>query len=82
MVSFVTKESARLPEAHRQGLVFAFKAAYDSADTSLSETTTVAGRKGEWSAVVSYTRRDGEEAQAKTDAHLNDQTIQRNGRLR
>lgn len=78
VVSFVTKDPEDFLKLTGKDWYLAFKASYDSADKSLSETSTVAGRKDEWSAVVSYTRRDGEEAQAKTSAHLNDQTIQRN----
>lgn len=78
VVSFVTKDPEDFLKLTGKDWYLAFKAAYDGADRSLSETTTVAGRKGEWSAVVSYTRRDGEETQAATSAHLNDQTVQRN----
>lgn len=37
------------------------RAAYDSADDQFSETGIVAGRSGQWSAMLAYTRRDGHE---------------------
>jgi hemoglobin/transferrin/lactoferrin receptor protein len=77
VVSFVTKDPEDFLKVTGKDWYLAFKAAYDSADRSLSETTTVAGKRGDWSAVVSYSRRDGEETQAHTSATLNPQTRQK-----
>jgi len=78
VVSFVTKDPEDFLKLTGKDWYLGLKAAYDSADRSLSETTTVAGRAGAWSGVLSYTRRDGEETQANTTATLNDATRQRN----
>lgn len=78
VVSFLTKDPEDFLKLVGKDWYLGLKAAYDSADRSLSETATVAGKKGEWSAVVSYTRRDGEETQANTSATLNDQIGQKN----
>ncbi len=37
------------------------RATYDSASNEFSETAILAGRSGRWSALIAYTRRDGEE---------------------
>lgn len=77
VVSFVTKDPEDFLKLVGKDWYLGFKAAYDSADRSLTESTTVAGKAGPWSAVVSYSRRDGEETQANTSATLNPQTRQK-----
>jgi len=59
-VSFVTSDPVDLIGADRNfgGRV---RASYDSADQEFSETAIVAGRSGDLSAMVAYTRRDGQE---------------------
>lgn len=37
------------------------RAQYDSADEEFTETSIIAGRSGDWSAMLAYTRRDGKE---------------------
>jgi hemoglobin/transferrin/lactoferrin receptor protein len=37
------------------------RAAYDSSNDQFAETAIVAGRSGQWSAMIAYTRRDGHE---------------------
>ena len=41
------------------------RAGYDSADDQFSETGIVAGRAGNWSALIAYTRRDGHELETQ-----------------
>lgn len=78
VVSFITKDPEDFLKLTGKEWYLGLKAAYDSADKGLSETTTVAGRKGPWSAMVSYTRRDGEELQSTSAVPVNPQTHQRN----
>ena len=62
-VSFVTSDPADfLKKGDIAGLA---RAAYDSADDQFSETAILAGRSGQWSAMVAYTRRDGHELDNK-----------------
>ncbi|WP_328805377.1 TonB-dependent hemoglobin/transferrin/lactoferrin family receptor [Rhizorhabdus histidinilytica] len=63
-VSFVTSDPADfLKDGHGFGGMA--RAAYDSADEQFSETGIVAGRSGDWSALLAYTRRDGHELDNK-----------------
>ncbi len=78
VVSFVTKDPEDFLKLTGKDWYLGLKAAYDSADESIAETTTVAGRKGPWSAMVSYTRRDGEELQSTSAVAVNPQIRQRN----
>ena len=59
-VSFVTSDPRDFLAGGKRfgGMV---RAGYDSADDQFSETAIVAGAAGDWSAMVSYTRRDGHE---------------------
>ena len=59
-VSFVTNDPADFLTGGKSygGLL---RAGYDSADRQFSETAIVAGRAGNWSAMIAYTRRDGHE---------------------
>ncbi|QKS01098.1 TonB-dependent hemoglobin/transferrin/lactoferrin family receptor [Sphingomonas sp. CL5.1] len=62
-VSFTTSDPADfLKDRDYGGLA---RAAYDSSDDQFAETGIVAGRSGQWSAMIAYTRRDGHEY--KTD---------------
>ena len=63
-VSFVTSDPVDFlrGDANVAGLA---RAAYDSADDQFSETAILAGRTGQWSALVAYTRRDGHELDNK-----------------
>ncbi|MGQ0659466.1 TonB-dependent receptor plug domain-containing protein, partial [Sphingosinicella sp.] len=60
VVSFITSDPADLLEGGRN-VAFLGRASYDSASDEFSETAILAGRAGDWSALVSYTRRDGHE---------------------
>lgn len=59
-ISFVTSDPVDLlkGDAHFGGRL---RASYDSADNEFSETAIVAGRTGAMSAMLAYTRRDGQE---------------------
>lgn len=63
-VSFTTADPLDFLQqgANLGGLV---RGAYSSADNQFSETAIVAGRSGEWSAMLAYTRRDHEELDNK-----------------
>ncbi|WOK37220.1 TonB-dependent hemoglobin/transferrin/lactoferrin family receptor [Sphingomonas sp. C3-2] len=65
-VSFVTADPADFLEGGKNfgGLV---RAGYASADNEFSETAILAGRSGDWSAMLAYTRRDHEELDNKGD---------------
>lgn len=62
-VSFVTSDPADFLKGRNYGGLA--RAAYDSTNDQFAETGIIAGRSGQWSAMVSYTRRDGHEY--KTD---------------
>ncbi|MFT3978222.1 MAG: TonB-dependent hemoglobin/transferrin/lactoferrin family receptor [Sphingomonas bacterium] len=59
-VSFITSDPV---DFLRDGRTIAGmgRVAYDSADRQFSETAILAGRAGDWSALLAYTRRDGHE---------------------
>jgi len=59
-VSFQTSDPADLLDAGRSLAAMA-RFTYDSASDEFSETGLVAGSAGQWSGLVSYTRRDGHE---------------------
>ena len=63
-VSFITSDPSDFLTGHKSiaGLV---RSAYDSADDQFSETGILAGRTGNWSALIAYTRRDGHELDNK-----------------
>lgn len=63
-VSFITSDPADFLEGGKSvgGLV---RAAYSSADNEFAETAIVAGRSGDWSGMVAYTRRDFQELDNK-----------------
>jgi len=63
-VSFVTSDPADFLK-EGDGLGGLVRGAYSSADDEFAETAIVAGRSGEWSALVAYTRRDGHELENK-----------------
>ncbi len=59
-VSFTTADPEDfLPE--RTSIGGSVQAGYDSSDRQFSETGVLAGRSGNWSAMIAYTRRDGHE---------------------
>jgi hemoglobin/transferrin/lactoferrin receptor protein len=60
VVSFITSDPADLLGAGRD-IAFLARGTYDSASDEFSETALLAARSGPWSAIVSYTRRDGHE---------------------
>lgn len=66
VVSFVTSDPEDLL-AGRGDVTGALRATYDSASDEFSETAILAGRSGEWSAMIAYTRRDGEELDNEGD---------------
>lgn len=62
-VSFTTTDPMDfLENGNLGGLV---RGAYNSADNEFSETAIMAGRSGDWSAMIAYTRRDFEELKSK-----------------
>jgi hemoglobin/transferrin/lactoferrin receptor protein len=63
-VSFITSDPADFlgKDGRVAGLA---RAAYDSADNEFSESAIAAGRSGNWSALIAYTRRDGHELDNK-----------------
>lgn len=64
-VSFVTRD----PEDMLDERDFAIRArgAYASADDSFSEGVSLAGRSGDWSGLIAYTRRDARETETQGD---------------
>lgn len=58
-VSFTTSDPADILK--NQDFAALGRVAYESADDQFSETAILAGRSGDWSALVAYTRRDGHE---------------------
>lgn len=75
VVSFITKDPS---DFLRGDETFAarLRAGYASADDSWSEGVSAAGRWGDWSAIVAYTRRDGheQENQGENEALNNTRT--------
>lgn len=63
-VSFITSDPADFLKGGKSvgGLV---RSAYSSADSEFTETTILAGRSGDWSGMVAYTRRDFHELDNK-----------------
>ncbi|KXU37647.1 hypothetical protein AXK12_01535 [Cephaloticoccus capnophilus] len=70
-VSFATKSPADLLGRSDRPFYLGYKAAYASVDESLSHTVTGAVGQGEVSALVIYTRRDGEERRSKGTGIVN-----------
>jgi hemoglobin/transferrin/lactoferrin receptor protein len=60
-VSFITSDPADVLKDNSRRFAGLGRAAYDSADNEFTETGTIAGRAGNFSALVAYTRRDGKE---------------------
>jgi len=73
-VSFQTSDPVDLLRGGRDFAAMA-RGTYDSASDEFSETALLAGRSGAWSALVTYTRRDGHELD-------NESTDDRTGALR
>lgn len=65
-VSFVTKDPSDYLAADKSWAA-ELRGAYASADESWAKTATLAGRSGDWSALLSYTRRDGHEQETHGD---------------
>lgn len=65
-VSFITSDPEDLLGDGRD-ITGMLRATYDSASDEFSETAILAGRSGAWSALVAYTRRDGEELENQGD---------------
>ena len=59
-VSFITSDPADLFDAGRD-IAALGRVSYDGSTQEFTETGLVAGRAGQWSALLSYTRRDGQE---------------------
>ena len=59
-VSFITSDPADLFEAGRD-IAALGRVGYDGSTQEFTETGLIAGRTGQWSALFSYTRRDGQE---------------------
>jgi len=70
-VSFVTKSPSDYLGRSDRPYYIGYKAAYASADESLAHTFTGAVGQGEFSALVVYTRRDGEESDSKGNTTIN-----------
>jgi len=66
VVSYATKNPSDLLKPGKDTFA-SLKTTYDSRNSSLAETATVAGRSGAFSALAMYTRRDGEEYKTKAD---------------
>ncbi len=75
-VSFQTSDPEDLL-ADGRSVTGMLRAGFDSSSDEFTETARVAGRSGAWSALVSYTRRDGGELenQGRTDANDATRTI-------
>lgn len=65
-VSFVTRDPSDYLTGDKSWTA-QVRAAYVSADDSFAKSATVAGRSGDWSALLAYTRRDGSEQQNQGD---------------
>jgi hemoglobin/transferrin/lactoferrin receptor protein len=63
-ISFVTADPVDFLEAGSNVAGLA-RSAYDSADDEFSESAILAGRMGDWSALIAVTRRDGHELDNK-----------------
>ena len=61
VVAFVTKDPADYLNAEGDDTYASIKAGYSSADSSFSETMTLANRSGDLESLLVYTRRDGNE---------------------
>lgn len=59
-VTFVTSDPSDLIEPGRNVAAMG-RVAYDGSTREFAETTLVAGQAGQWSGLLSYTRRDGQE---------------------
>jgi hemoglobin/transferrin/lactoferrin receptor protein len=66
VVSFFTKNPSEFL-AEDENFGARVRAAYASADDSWAESVTAAGRWGDWSALIAYTRRDGHEQETQGD---------------
>lgn len=64
-VSFITSDPADFLKGRNYGGLL--RAAYDSSSDQFAETGIIAGRAGQWSAMVAYTRRDGHEYKSDGD---------------
>ncbi|MCF8504114.1 MAG: TonB-dependent hemoglobin/transferrin/lactoferrin family receptor [Caulobacter sp.] len=69
VVSFIAKDPGDILGQH-ENFAARVRAAYAGADDSWATGLTAAGRRGDWSALVAYTRRDGHEQdnQGENDA--------------
>lgn len=65
-VSFTTSDPEDILGKNRS-YAGQIRAGYDSSDRQFSETGILAGRSGDWSAMIAYTRRDGHELKNKGD---------------
>lgn len=65
-VSFLTSDPEDLLTDGRN-VTGLFRAAFDSASDEFSESAILAGRSGDWSAMIAYTRRDGQELDNEGD---------------
>jgi len=70
-VSYSTKSPSDYLDRSDRPFYAGYKIAYASADESLAHTFTGAVGSGEFSALVVYTRRDGEEVDSKGNAIIN-----------
>jgi hemoglobin/transferrin/lactoferrin receptor protein len=68
VVAYVTKDPSDYLRIANKDWYVSGKAGFDSADTSFTETATLAGRSGPVEAMVLATRRDGSEARVRGSA--------------
>lgn len=73
VISFFTKDPSDFLETD-ENFGARVRAGYASADDSFSEGITAAGRAGDWSALLAYTRRDGHETENQGDRDTADAT--------
>ncbi|KAM3104984.1 TonB-dependent hemoglobin/transferrin/lactoferrin family receptor [Phormidesmis sp. 146-33] len=81
VISFITKDPIDYLNLFGKPVYFSSKVGYSSADSNLRQTYTIAGGDKTLSALLLYTRRDGNETQNRGSLDPNPQTIDGNNVL-
>jgi hemoglobin/transferrin/lactoferrin receptor protein len=81
VVTFITKDPGDYLNESGDDAYLSNKFVYDSANRGIANTTTVAARVGDVEGLLTYTRRDGFEAQINSDLSPNPQTTDTNSWL-